>query len=874
MIGTTVADRYEVISQLGMGGMAKVYKAKDLNLGRDVALKVLLESVSSDPEFRERFRREARASAALSHPNIVQVYDFFEAGKDVFIVMELVDGRDLRDYLQERGRLSVDEAVRITLDVLSALEFAHSRGVVHRDISARNVMLSRDGSVKVADFGIARIVGERTLTQDGELIGSVQYISPEQASGGHATPAADIYSTGVLLYEMLTGELPFSSDNVVKLALMHVQTPTPKPSATCPEIPEALDTIVLKAMAKSPAQRYRTASEMTAALLSWRNASPSIASAAPAAAARHALHLNGATTSTEYRTAAPAQNIATHNQGASQVAVGTPVTPHAMPTAPTASTYVNMAAPAAGMTPSPAMAPGATNGLEAPAERTMLRTRLPQNLLKMHEDSQTGPTRPLDDSSPVDTVDISSYDDEDYQDLEQEGYEQYYSEDGEPLEDIGEDYEQSAEQAEPGAVNKSLGAIIAVGLTILIAFVAGVTWVNLNAAPNVNVPSVVGQKLAQARETLKESGLRLEVRSQKYEAGARPGVVLHQEPDGGVQLVKDGVVWVDISIGRELVVVPDLSGFTEDRACEELDKDGLVYTIVPKESNAPVGTVFAQDPGAGQEIAVGNEVTVFVSLGKGEAVVPDLSGMSLKSAADLMASLGGSVKVREQKDDPKASEGSILAQEPASGKAMRRGTVVYVVVCNRGETKKAAPSLIGKSVSEAKTEAASLGLELVVEGDTSANAKIITQKTEPGAVLTGNRLVVSASAQVTVPDICTQSYEQAVNSLQNAGFKVGKVSVAAGQADNVVIEQYPGAGQVAPLGSSVDLTVTKVAENSEESNSDESGETVNINSVPLHEPEPSPVAPGRTDSDSHSTDEGRSGGNNDDLNIELPGDLP
>ena len=865
MIGTTVADRYEVISQLGMGGMAKVYKAKDLNLGRDVALKVLLESVSSDPEFRERFRREARASAALSHPNIVQVYDFFEAGKDVFIVMELVDGRDLRDYLQERGRLSVDEAVRITLDVLSALEFAHSRGVVHRDISARNVMLSRDGSVKVADFGIARIVGERTLTQDGELIGSVQYISPEQASGGHATPAADIYSTGVLLYEMLTGELPFSSDNVVKLALMHVQTPAPKPSATCPEIPEALDTIVLKAMAKSPAQRYRTAAEMTAALLAWRRGALAGAPTAVPTAVRQPLHLNGtaAAAQTEYRPA-----VSVPSQGSAQAAVNGSVAPSATPPAASASAYAGLAAPAAGI------AVSANGGFESTAERTMLRTRLPQNLLKMHEDSQNGPARPLDDSSPVDTVDISSYDDEDYQDPELEGYEQYYSEDGEPLEDVGEDYEQPTEQTEPGAVNKSLGAIIAVGLTILIAFVAGVTWVNLNAAPNINVPSVVGQKLAQARETLKESGLRLEVRSQKYEAGARPGVVLHQEPEGGVQLVKDGIVWVDISIGRELVAVPDLSGFTEERACEELDKDGLVYTIVPKESNAPIGTVFAQDPVAGQEIAVGNEVTVFISLGKGEAVVPDLSGMSLKSASDLMASLGGSVKVRQQKDDPKASEGSILAQEPASGKAMQRGTVVYVVVCSRGETKKAAPSLIGKSVAEAKAEAASLGLELVVEGDTSASAKVITQKTEPGAVLTSNRLVVSASAQVTVPDICTQSYEQAVSSLQNAGFKVGKVSVAAGQADNVVIEQYPGAGQVAPLGSSVDLTVTKVAESNEESNSDEDGETVNIKSVPLHEPEPSPVAPGRTDSDAHSADEGHSGGNNADLNIELPGDLP
>lgn len=875
MIGTTVADRYEIISQLGMGGMAKVYKAKDLNLGRDVALKVLLESVSGNPEFRERFRREARASAALSHPNIVQIYDFFEYDKDVFIVMELVDGRDLRDYLQEHGRLSIDEAIRITLGVLSALEFAHSRGVVHRDISARNVMLSRDGTVKVADFGIARIVGERTLTQDGELIGSVQYISPEQASGGHATPAADIYSTGVLLYEMLTGELPFSSDNVVKLALMHVQTPAPKPSAICPEISEALDNIVLKAMAKNPAQRYRTAAEMTAALLALRNTAAPSAPVAPtmptAAAAPGALLSKAPSYPKPNGAAAPADNAAASTIAAnvaptSNTAVGVP----SANVAPTGNAIASAAANVASLG---SVAPGAA-AFGAPAEHTMLRTRLPQNLIKMHEDSQTGPTRPLDDSSPVDTVDISDYGDEDYQDPEQGEYNQYYSEDGEPLEEgMGEEYDQSEGSAESGSVNKSLGLIIAVSLTILIAFVAGVTWVNLNAAPNVNVPSIVGQKLAQARETVKEAGLRLEVRSQKYQAGAKPGVVLHQEPDGGAQLVKDGVVWVDVSIGRELVAVPDLSGFTEERACEELDKDGLVYTIVPKESSAPVGTVFAQEPEAGQEIAIGNEVTVFISLGKGEDIIPDLSGMSLKSAADLMVGLGGCVKVRLQKDDPKATEGTILSQEPAAGKAMQRGTVVYVVVCHRSETKKVAPSLIGKSVAEAKAEASGLGLELVVEGDTGDNARILTQKTEPGAVLSGNRLVVSASAQVTVPDVCTQTYEQAVSNLQNAGFKLGKVSAAAGQNDNIVIEQYPGAGQVAPLGSSVDLTVTKAVEAESTSSADEGGETVNINAVPLREPEPSPVAPSHDDAGSNSVGNGH-GGSNSDVNIELPGDLP
>lgn len=846
MIGTTVADRYEIISQLGMGGMAKVYKAKDLNLGRDVALKVLLESVSGDPEFRERFRREARASAALSHPNIVQIYDFFEFGKDVFIVMELVDGRDLRDYLQECGHLNIDEAIRITLSVLSALEFAHSRGVVHRDISARNVMLSRDGTVKVADFGIARIVGERTLTQDGELIGSVQYISPEQASGGHATPAADIYSTGVLLYEMLTGELPFSSDNVVKLALMHVQAPTPKPSATRPEISEALDNIVLKAMAKNPAQRYRTATEMTSALLALCGGNQPTVPLAMAVPLRSNMPLNNSTVET---TAARGDSRPVAQTVQGQVHNGSPVIPAAS---------------------------AASVGSFAPsAEHTMLRTRLPQNLIKMHEDSQVGQVRPLDGSSPVDTVDISSYDDEEYQDPEQGEYEQYHSEDGEPFFDEGmnEEYAQTEDGAEMGPANKSLGMIIAIVLTVLIAFVAGVTWVNLNAAPNVNVPSVVGQKLAQARETLKESGLRLEVRSQKYEVGAKPGIVLHQEPSGGVQLLKDGIVWVDVSIGRELVAVPNLSGFTEDRACEELDKNGLVYTIVPKESKAPTGTVFAQEPEAGQEIAVGNEVTVFVSLGKGDDTVPDLSGMSLKSATDLMASLGGSVKIRQKKDDPKVAEGIILSQEPASGKTMQRGMVVYVVVCQRSETKKAAPSLIGKSVAEAKAEAASLGLDLVVEGDTADSARVLTQKTEPGGVLSNNRLVVSAVSQITVPDVCTQTYEQAVSSLQNAGFKLGKVSAAAGQTDNVVIEQYPGAGQVVPLGSSIDLTVTRAVAVGQKNTADEGNETVNINAVPLREPEPSPVAPGHGSSESHSADDSHAD-NGADVNIELPGDLP
>ncbi|MGM9999167.1 MAG: PASTA domain-containing protein [Candidatus Bruticola sp.] len=848
MIGTTVADRYEIISQLGVGGMAKVYKAKDLNLGRDVALKVLLESVSNDPEFRERFRREARASAALSHPNIVRVYDFFEAGKDIFLIMEFIEGRDLRDLMQEHGRLSPDEAVRITIDVLSALEFAHSRGVVHRDISARNVMLGRDGSVKVTDFGIARIVGERTLTQSGELIGSVQYISPEQASGGHATPAADIYSTGVLLYEMLTGELPFSSDNVVKLALMHVQSPIPKPSVLCPQISEALDNIVLKAMSKNPVNRYRSAGEMMEALQMLR------VSVAPPASV-HSL-----------------------GQGTAPALSGSGSVVQAAPSAG-ASLAGSFYGAAAGGGTAPLLAGGTEPG--SVTERTMLRTRLPQNLLKMQEDSLAVAARPLDGSSPVDTVDLSyTPDEEEYQELGSEGYEEYVAEDGEDYEYV-EGENEAEDSSAIGAANHSLGAIIAISLTILIAFAAGITWVNLNAAPGVNVPSVVGQKLAQARETVKEAGLRLEVRSQKYEQGVHPGIVLSQDPVSGVQLVKDGVIWVDISLGRELIAVPDLNGLTEDRACDELNSSGLGYTIVPKESSAPSGTVFAQDPSAGQELAAGSEVTVFVSLGRGEVKIPDLTGLSLKSAADLMAGLGGSVKVRAQKDDPKAAEGTVLSQEPASGQALRRGSVIYVVICSKSnKTKQAAPSLVGKSVAEAKAEAAALGIELSIEGDSSEAARITNQNTAPGTELEGGRLIVSASAQAIIPDVCTQSYEQALQSLQNAGFKVGRISVSAGVADNVVVEQYPGGGQTAPLGSSIDLTITKATENEGSSTAapNNGSATININSVPLKAPDPSPVAPEHSappaEAPQQPADGDNGNGESGNLDIELPGDLP
>jgi len=246
--------------------MARVYRARDRHLGREVAVKVLLDSVRRDPDLVERFRREARAAATLAHPNLVQVFDFLETGEGTFLILELVRGQDLRTRLDQERAFPVCEAVRLAQGVLAALEHAHGKGVIHRDVSARNVLVDQDGTVRVSDFGIAQAAGDRTLTRAGEMLGSVQYISPEQARGDQIGPQADLYSVGVLLYELVTGRLPFSADNPVQLALKHINEEPEPPSRLVPALPAALDAVILRALRKEPGERFGSAVEMAQAL--------------------------------------------------------------------------------------------------------------------------------------------------------------------------------------------------------------------------------------------------------------------------------------------------------------------------------------------------------------------------------------------------------------------------------------------------------------------------------------------------------------------------------------------------------------------------------------------------------------------------------
>src|SRR5580698_10190558 len=263
-----LSGRYELVHLVARGGMAEVYRAQDRLLDRPVALKILFSELSVDRTFVERFRREAQSAARLSHPNIVPVFDWGEDGGTYFIVMEFIDGRALSSILRTAGPLHPDRAAEIAADVALALDFAHRSGVIHRDVKPGNVLITDEGQVKVTDFGIARAVNtDESLTQTGAVMGTATYFSPEQAEGLGVDARSDIYSLGVVLYEMVAGRPPFVGDSPVSVASKHVREQAPAPRQFNPSVPQDLEAIILKCMAKSPEYRYATGGELRIDLL-------------------------------------------------------------------------------------------------------------------------------------------------------------------------------------------------------------------------------------------------------------------------------------------------------------------------------------------------------------------------------------------------------------------------------------------------------------------------------------------------------------------------------------------------------------------------------------------------------------------------------
>lgn len=262
MIGKRLSDRYKILHAIGGGGMANVYLAHDIILDRDVAVKILRIDLADESNLIRRFQREAQSATSLVHPNIVSVYDVGEENDLHYIVMEHVDGMDLKQYIHENHPISYEKAVDIMLQIVSAVAIAHQHHIIHRDLKPQNILIDHDGVVKITDFGIAMALSETSITQTNSLLGSVHYLSPEQARGGMATQKSDIYSLGIVLYELLTGKVPFDGESAVSIAIKHLQADIPSAREQNPEIPQSLENIIIKATAKDPFLRYQNAEEM------------------------------------------------------------------------------------------------------------------------------------------------------------------------------------------------------------------------------------------------------------------------------------------------------------------------------------------------------------------------------------------------------------------------------------------------------------------------------------------------------------------------------------------------------------------------------------------------------------------------------------
>ena len=259
-VGNYVADRYEILDKIGTGGMSDVFKAKDHILGREVAIKVLKQEFAEDMNFVTKFRTEAQSAAGLEHPNIVNIYDVGSENGEYYIVMEYVEGITLKTYIEKKGQLNFKEAISIAIQVGRGIEAAHNKGIIHRDIKPQNIIISTEGKVKVTDFGIARATSSNTIHAD--VMGSVHYVSPEQARNGFVDFKSDIYSLGIVMYEMVTGRVPFDGDSTVNIALKHLQEEMVTPSAYAPELPISIEKIILKATMKSPDRRYASMEDL------------------------------------------------------------------------------------------------------------------------------------------------------------------------------------------------------------------------------------------------------------------------------------------------------------------------------------------------------------------------------------------------------------------------------------------------------------------------------------------------------------------------------------------------------------------------------------------------------------------------------------
>jgi beta-lactam-binding protein with PASTA domain/predicted Ser/Thr protein kinase len=621
--GTIFAGRYRLERKLGSGGMADVWLAEDQELGRKVAIKMLHERYANDTQFVERFRREATHAAGLSHPNVVSIYDRGEAEGSYFIVMEYVEGRTLKELLVTRGPCPVPVAISYVRQVLAALRYAHRNGIVHRDIKPHNVLVDHEGRVKVADFGIAR-AGSSQITEAGSIIGTAQYLSPEQARGAPVDESSDLYSTGIVLYELMTGTVPFNGETPVEIAMKHLSQVPAAPSTHRPEIPRDLDYVALRALAKDPSDRYHSAEEMDSDL--ERIARGIGVSAETAEAATTVL---------------------------ARTDVGE-----------AATTIGPAGAAAAGST---TYTPGRYYEYDAPPRRRSIWPWLLGVLLValavvggwfawQEVQSQLSAAKPVavpDVVGSLEQLAVTQIREAGLKEL----VERKPNDDGVDQGVVFDQDPQPGDRIERG----------------------NFVTITVSTGPSkVRVPDVTGDSRDQAVSELTAAGLKPNV--VPVNSLEPVDTVLAVAPKAGTEVIVGTAVRVNISKGPKPIAVPSVIGIPFESAESTLQGAGFAVAREDVDDDGPEGVVVGQSPAAGTQQGKGSVITLQVSKGPATSQIPDVTSLTAADATSQLNKSGFDVQsVEEIVDDPQL-DGKVLSQDPEGGASAEEGTTVVIVV--------------------------------------------------------------------------------------------------------------------------------------------------------------------------------------------------
>jgi serine/threonine protein kinase/beta-lactam-binding protein with PASTA domain len=625
LINTLFDGRYRILRKLGTGGMANVYLAEDEVLGRRVAIKILNDRHAGDDQFVERFRREAKNAASLSHPNIVSIYDRGEAEGTYYIAMEYLDGRSLKELIVARGPAPIHLAVDYARQILAAIRFAHRHGIVHRDIKPHNVLVDGEGRLKVTDFGIAR-AGVSQMTEAGSIIGTAQYLSPEQARGASVDQTSDLYSVGVVLYELLTGVVPFSGDTPVEIAMKHLSTIPEPPSARRADVPRDLDMVVMRALAKDPSERYQSAEEMDADL---RRVNRGVAiSPVTEEAATAIISRPPQSAVTEITSRAPR-----------------PPVPYAPPSA-----YYDYDEP-----PRRALWPWLVALLFVVAALIggyFLYSQI-QDQLSGSKTVAVGNYVGIREADAVPMIRAKGLKPNVVRQPNAKVIETFV-------------FSQTPKPGERTPKNNYVTLYVSTG------------------PPKTQVPDVVGKQLDEALTALQAANLKW--KTVKIESSKPQGEVISQSPTAGASVAQGSPVQLKVSKGPKPVAVPNVIGSSFDSASSTLLAQGFAVSRTDVKSDQPKDSVIGMSPGPGTFQPPNTKINLTVSKGPATSTVPDVTSQSQSDAQAQLKASGFNVRIVPQPVTDPSQDGIVQAQDPPGGAQAAPGTIVTIAVGKFGAT--------------------------------------------------------------------------------------------------------------------------------------------------------------------------------------------